>query len=55
MDVEIGGMFYFAQEEERAHMLAIIGDFIIRWDTDGVALDFDRDPLISRNSANLRI
>lgn len=38
------GMFDFAHKEVRDHKLAIIEEFITRWDNDGVSLDFDRDP-----------
>ena len=33
-----------AHPEVRDHKLAIIEEFITRWDNDGVCLDFDRDP-----------
>ena len=38
------GMFDFAHREVRQHKLAIIEEFISRWDNDGISLDFDRDP-----------
>jgi hypothetical protein len=38
------GMFDFAHREVRRHKLAIIEEFITRWDNDGISLDFDRDP-----------
>lgn len=38
------GMFDFAHKEVRDHKLAIIEEFITRWDNDGISLDFDRDP-----------
>ena len=38
------GMFDFAHQEVRDHRLAIIEEFVTRWDNDGVSLDFDRDP-----------
>ena len=38
------GMFDYAHREVREHKLAIIEEFITRWDNDGVGLDFDRDP-----------
>ena len=44
IDAITWGMFDFAHEEVRDHKLAIIEEFITRWDNDGVSLDFDRDP-----------
>ena len=38
------GLFDFAHKEVRDHKMAIIEEFITRWDNDGIALDFDRDP-----------
>ena len=42
------GMFDFAHDQVREHRLKIIEEFIIRWDNDGVSLDFDRDPWLFR-------
>lgn len=44
IDALTWGMFDFAHKEVRDHKLAIIEEFITRWDNDGVSLDFDRDP-----------
>jgi hypothetical protein len=44
MDSFTWGMFDFAHKEVREHKLAIIEEFITRWDNDGISLDFDRDP-----------
>ncbi len=44
MDSFTWGMFDFAHREVREHKLAIIEEFITRWDNDGISLDFDRDP-----------
>ncbi|MFN0166982.1 MAG: hypothetical protein ACKV22_11190, partial [Bryobacteraceae bacterium] len=44
MDSFTWGMFDFAHREVRDHKLAIIEEFISRWDNDGISLDFDRDP-----------
>ena len=44
MDSFTWGMFDFAHKEVRDHKLAIIEEFIARWDNDGISLDFDRDP-----------
>ena len=44
MDATNWGMFDFAHKEVRDHKMAIIEEFITRWDNDGIALDFDRDP-----------
>ena len=44
IDAITWGMFDFAHKEVRDHRLAIIEEFITRWDNDGVSLDFDRDP-----------
>jgi hypothetical protein len=44
MDAITWGMFDFAHPEVRQHKLAIIEEFITRWDNDGISLDFDRDP-----------
>ena len=38
------GLFDFGHQEVRDHRLAIIDEFITRWDNDGIMLDFDRDP-----------
>ena len=38
------GSFDFVHHEVRDHKLAIIEEFISRWDNDGISLDFDRDP-----------
>jgi len=38
------GMFDFAHQEVRDHKMAQIEEFITRWDNDGMALDFSRDP-----------
>ena len=40
------GLFDYAHKEVREHKLAIIDEFITRWDNDGVGLDFDRDPVL---------
>jgi len=44
IDAFTWGMFDYAHPEVRDHKLAIIEEFITRWDNDGVCLDFDRDP-----------
>ena len=44
MDATNWGMFDFAHKEVRDHKMAIIEEFVTRWDNDGMALDFDRDP-----------
>ena len=44
IDAITWGMFDFAHQEVRDHRMAIIREFITRWDNDGVSLDFDRDP-----------
>ncbi len=44
MDSFTWGMFDFGHQEVREHKLAIIEEFITRWDNDGISLDFDRDP-----------
>ena len=44
MERRTWGMFDFAHQEVRDHKLAIINEFITRWDNDGMSLDFDRDP-----------
>jgi hypothetical protein len=44
------GMFDFAHKEVREHKLAIIEEFLTRWDNDGISLDFDRDPRYFRES-----
>ena len=44
IDAVTWGMFDFAHQEVRDHKLAIIEEFITRWDNDGISLDFDRDP-----------
>ena len=36
----------------RDHRLAIIEEFLTRWDNDGVSLDFDRDPWFFRENGN---
>ena len=41
----IWGVFDFAHEAVRIHKLAIIREFITRWDNDGIMLDFDREPI----------
>ena len=46
------GLFDFAHEAVRAHKLAIIGEFITRWDNDGMMLDFERDPCYFRDGAD---
>ena len=49
------GMFDFAHPEVRAHKLAIVEEFITRWDHDGIDLDFERDPRFFKefdNSSN---
>jgi hypothetical protein len=38
------GLFDFAHQEVCDHKMAQIEEFITRWDNDGVALDFGRDP-----------
>jgi hypothetical protein len=44
IDFRTWGMFDFAHAEVRERKLAIIEEFITRWENDGVALDFERDP-----------
>ncbi len=44
------GMFDYAHAEVRAHKLAIIEEFLTRWDNDGISLDFDRDPRYFKES-----
>ena len=44
------GMFDFAHKEVREHKLAIIEEFLTRWDNDGISLDFDRDPRYFKES-----
>ncbi len=44
MDSHTWGMFDFAHAEVRDRKMAIIEEFITRWDNDGISLDFDRDP-----------
>ena len=44
MEARTWGMFDFAHQDVRDHRLAIIDEFITRWDNDGISLDFDRDP-----------
>jgi hypothetical protein len=44
MDATNWGLFDFAHQEVRDHKMAVIEEFITRWDNDGIALDFDRDP-----------
>lgn len=46
------GMFDFAHREVRDHKMAQIEEFITRWDNDGVALDFDRDPRYFKEYGN---
>jgi len=46
------GYFDFAQPEVRDHKLAVISEFITRWDNDGVSLDFDRDPWYFREQGS---
>ena len=43
------GLFDYAHEEVRDHKLAIIREFVTRWDNDGVSLDFDRDPWLFKD------
>lgn len=50
IDAFTWGMFDFAHPEVRQHKLAIIEEFITRWDNDGVSLDFDRDPRYFKES-----
>jgi hypothetical protein len=38
------GMFDFGHQEVRDHKMAIIEEFITRWDNDGISLDFERHP-----------
>jgi len=52
IDAFTWGMFDFAHPEVRQHKLAIIEEFITRWDNDGVSLDFDRDPRYFRASGS---
>ncbi len=40
------GLFDYAHKEVRDHKLAIIKEFITRWDNDGVSLDFERYPVL---------
>ena len=42
MDAIFWSAFDYAHPEVRAHKLAIIEEFITRWDNDGIALDFER-------------
>ena len=44
LDSRVWGLFDYAHQEVRDHKLAIIEEFITRWDNDGVSLDFERDP-----------
>ena len=46
------GGFDYAHEEVREHRLAIIEEFITRWDNDGVSLDFDRSPWLFGERGN---
>lgn len=46
------GMFDFAHKDVRDHKLAIIDEFVSRWDNDGISLDFDRDPRYFRESGS---
>lgn len=50
MDSFTWGMFDFAHKEVRDHKLAIIEEFLTRWDNDGISLDFDRDPRYFKES-----
>ncbi|MFN0166978.1 MAG: hypothetical protein ACKV22_11170 [Bryobacteraceae bacterium] len=54
MDSFTWGMFDFAHKEVRDHKLAIIEEFISRWDNDGISLDFDRDPRYFKESGSAR-
>ena len=52
------GMFDFAHKEVRDHKMAIIEEFITRFDNDGMALDFERDPRYFKlfgNEDNLKL
>ena len=42
------GMFDFAHKEVRDHKMAVIEEFITRWDHDGIDLDFERSPRFFR-------
>jgi hypothetical protein len=44
-------MFDYAHKEVRDHKLAIIEEFITRWDNDGICLDFDRSPQFFREDS----
>ena len=42
------GGFDFAHQQVRDRKLAVIEEFLTRWDNDGISLDFDRDPWFFR-------
>lgn len=44
LDATNWGLFDFAHQAVRDHKMAIIREFVTRWDNDGMALDFARDP-----------
>ena len=46
------GLFDYAHEEVRRHKLAIVGEFVTRWDNDGISLDFDRDPWLFKEEGD---
>lgn len=54
IDAFTWGMFDFAHAAVRQHKLAIIEEFITRWDNDGISLDFDRDPRYFRESGSAK-
>jgi hypothetical protein len=40
------GLFDYAHQKVRDHKLAIIEEFVTRWDNDGLSLDFERSPVL---------